>query len=314
MSQTSTATKSAVGRVGLGFTIASVVVLAVVLVKILFAAIAGNVTLNSADDVTRLFTLGIILTGVAGVLGLVATIVHGMGLGKGFTTGKGVNTGISVVVLLASAALLFTTLLPRANAVQNLNNKVVPFGYSMRDNCQTPLDNSQNDIKQDKTDADNHATDDPGFAAAMGADITKIQADSSALNSALNKLNSTTAPDSKYQALLDGCVKDVKSEIALINDSSSIPFPAAVVAIVHIQSVSVKELLTDGAAVASGQITLTGVPAHSAQMLVSQVLAQVVSQNGDPQLTAEGNQLRDDINATLKNNLAPFKAGPSLQA
>jgi hypothetical protein len=309
MAQTSTATKS---KAGLGLTIASVVILAVPLLYILYGTVS-TVTLNSSDEVTRLFTVGLVLTAVAGLLGLVATILHGMGLGKGFTTGKGVNTGISVVVLLASAALLFTTVLPRANAVQKLNNTLVPFGYAIRDNCQTPLDTIQADFKKTKADADNNATDDAAFATAIKADITKIQTDSSALSNGLNKLNSLTVPDSKYQKLLDGCKKDVKGEIDLLTSSSAIPLPEAAQAAAGASSVSLTTLLQDAATVAGAGITFPGLPAHPAQLLTSQVMAQVVAAS-DPELTAAGDEFKADINNTLKDNLAPFKAGPSLQA
>ena len=42
-------------------------------------------------------------------------------------------------------------------------------------------------------------------------------------------------------------------------------------------------------------------------------MAQVVAAS-DPELTAAGDQFKADINNSLKNNLAPFKPGPSIQA
>lgn len=221
--------------------------------------------------------------------------------------------GVSVLVLLVSVVFLFTTLLPRANAIQNLNNNVVPFAMSLEHNCENPLNQAQADIKTAYNDSVTYAKDDQTFTTKMGTDGQTLQTDSATLSNSASQLSLLTAPDPKYQALLTGCRTDVKNEIALLNSSSALPFPPAVVAIVHIQSVSLLGLLQDAAQVASGQVKINA-PAGSAEALVASVLQQVVSQNSDPTLTQEGNQLRADINSTLKDNLAPFIAGPSLRA
>lgn len=291
-------------KTGTALTIASGVVLAVPLLYVLYGKLAGNVMLNTSDDINRLFTFGIILTGLAGVLGLVAAVLHG--IAKRF-----VSTGISAVVLLVALAFLFTTVLPRTQALQHLNDKIAPFGHSLQANCQTPLDATTALLKAAQFDAVLHATDDAGFVTQMKADISALQDNSATLTKGLNNLNLLSAPDSKYQALLDGCKKDVKGEIDLLNNTSSIPFPPAVAQLTGLQSESAIKLLQDAAAVASGQIPLQ-VPPGSAEQLVGQTLKAVLDAAKDPQLTAEGNQLQQDIVDTLNNNLAPFKWNPAL--
>jgi hypothetical protein len=308
---------SAVDRTGTALTIASAVILAVPLVYVGFAYMDGSVTLSSADAISRLFTVGIILTALAGILGLIATVIHGMAARKGITTGKGAQLGVSALVAVIAALFLLTTVMPRAGAIQSLNDKIVPFGHSLENNCQTPLTNAQNDIKEALLDALTHgvpsAPDDKGFVVQMRADTTTLQNDLAALTTGLNTLNTTSVPDSKYQALYDGCVKDVKSEIALLSSSSALPFPAVVVSLTGKQSDSTIQLLQDAAAVASGQIKINA-PDGSAQTLVQQILQQVVEQNSDTKLTAEGNQLKADADNTLIDNLSPFRADPSLLA
>ncbi|MBF6591470.1 MAG: hypothetical protein IVW57_13215 [Ktedonobacterales bacterium] len=314
MPGTATETKvkaPATARTGTGLTIASVVALAVPLLYLLYGYVNGNVQLSTADQIDRFFKLGIILTAVAGVVALIATAIHGTSMRRGFTTSKTTQAGVSVLVLIVAAAFLLTTVLPRANAIQNLNDKIAPFGFSLVDNCQTPLGKAQADIKEALLDAQVHGADDAGFVAQMQIDIGLLQTDSTALTNGLAKLNATTAPDSKYQPLLDGCKKDVRNEIALLNDSSALPLPPQVVALVHISSLSTLTLLQDAAGVASGQVKIAA-PDGSAQLLVQGVLTQVVTQNSDPTLTREGDQLKQDINNILKDNLAPFQPGPSL--
>ncbi len=314
---------STLTRAGTALTIAAVVLLAVPLLYLLYALVNGHVTLNSSDAVNSLFTVGIVLTAVAGVLALLGLALHGSGLRSSFATstgsrsglarGKGVQAGISAVLLIGSAAFLFTTLLPRASAVENLNNNIAPFALSLQANCQKPLNQAEADITTAYNDAVKYAKDDQTFAAKMTSDAGTIQTDATTLSTAQAQLSALKVPDSKYQALHDGCVKDVESEINLITSSSALPLPAVAVAVIHIQSLSVLSLLQDAAAVASGRITINA-PDGSAQELAASVLQQVVSNNSDPTLTAEGNQLRDDINSTLKNNLAPFVPGPALTA
>jgi hypothetical protein len=326
MADVSTATKtktSTLSRVGTVLTIVSLVALAVPLLYLLYAAINGNVTLNSSDAVTNLFTYAIILTAAAGVLGLVAAVIHGTGLRRGFTTGTGAQVGASVVLLIAAAIFLFTTLLPRASAVQHLNDKIAPFALNLQANCQKPLDQVQHDIAVATYDA-HVAFDgaqgpagvppaDPTYITNMGNDITNMQKDESALKTALSKLNRLAVPDPKYQALLNGCAKDVQSEITLLTDSNAIQLPAQAVAVIHISSLSLLTLLQDSVQVINGSLPVS-IPHPLVYQLVSGVLDAIEAQSSDPQLTAEGDQLAADINDTLKKNLAPFVPGPALTA
>jgi len=68
VSTETSAKTSALSRVGTILTIASVVVLAIPLLYVLYGIINGNVQFNSSDSVHSLFTFGIVLTALAGVL------------------------------------------------------------------------------------------------------------------------------------------------------------------------------------------------------------------------------------------------------
>jgi hypothetical protein len=312
---TSTATKpraTMLGRVGLGGTVLSGVALAVPLVYTAYAAITGGVTLTTADAITNLFTMGIILTGVAGVLGVLALALHVPGMlaapRRGFVSG-----GASVALLALSAAFLFAGIMPRANAITHLNNDVVPFATTMRDSCKVPLNAVTADLAKARDDAQANLTSDATFAVAMQADALKLTADANALMAGVAKLNAAVVPDPKYQQLKDDCIAAAKGQAAFLTNHdapNAIALPAPYNAIQA--KVSVVELVGLGAQIASGKGPVT-LPTGTIEGLLYGALDQIVTltsaSEAGKKLAAEGDALTRDIEATLTDNLAPFKSG-----
>src|SRR5262249_12100676 len=139
MSTTTTETKATVlDRTGMGAGALSVIALAVPLLYTAFGS--SSVTLKSSDDIKTLFSNGIIVTVVAAVLGLIGTGVSLPGLMQVRTGARMATTGVSALVLIGSLLFLLVGILPRANAVSNLQDNIKPFAKAVRDNCKTPLD------------------------------------------------------------------------------------------------------------------------------------------------------------------------------
>ncbi len=315
--QTATTTKTTallLGRVGLGGTVLSGVTAAVPLGYTLFAALTGSVTLSTSDDITSLFTRGIILTAAAGglgVLGLALNVPSLLG-----TPRRGLATsGVSIALVLVTALFLFVGVLPRASAVQHLNDKVVPFAKSMRDNCKVPLDAVTTDLAKARDDAKVNLTDDTAFAKAMQADASALNTDAQRLSTGQDALRAAAVPDSKYQQLKDDCVAAVTGEIGFLLDSGNasaivLPAPFSI-------KVSAIELLQLGGLAAAGGIPTVKLPPGSVEPLMVGVLGRIVDAVGSSpaakKLTAEGDALTKDIKATLTNNLAPYKNGVPVQ-
>ncbi|HKV85018.1 MAG TPA: hypothetical protein VJN88_10705 [Ktedonobacterales bacterium] len=327
---------SVLTRVGLIVLVLGIIALAIPLGDLLYANINGNVTLATADAINSLLTIGVILTVVAAVLGLIAVGLHVPGLLGSPRRGL-VGEILAVLLLVGSAAFLFTTMLPRAQAVQRVNDKLAPFGTSLATNCQNTIAQAQADLKNAQLDAQNMADlgDDKTYTKLMQTDIAALQADGTALTNGLTALNKLTSPDSKYNDLLAGCKKDVTSEIAVVNNKG-IPLgaaatPAEASALVT-QLVSAGLTQTQATAIVGSlgtfiasnpntdavgllQISVAAVgpaqplgplPAGFAEGFTAQILATVNAANTDPTLTNEGNQLKSDIQSILNKNLAPF--------
>ncbi len=179
---------SMIQRVGLVGTIAAGVAFAIPVLYTLYAQLTSNVSLATADQVTNLFKYGILLCIVSLALGVVALALGASGLliARLRAPRRGlVQTAVSALLLILTAVFLFAMTLPRASAIQTLNDKVVPFAYSMRDNCRTPLNAVTPDLAKARDDATLHLTDDAGFATAMQADVAKLNTDVQALRTAL---------------------------------------------------------------------------------------------------------------------------------
>ena len=193
-----TTTKSSVlTRVGLGVFVLGLIALAIPLGDLLYANMT-TVTLATSSEINNLLTLGVILTVASAVLALVAVALHVPGLMS--SPRKGLVTGVlSVVLLLGAVGFLFTTMLPRAQAVQRVNDKLAPFGTSLETNCQNAIAKAQADLKNAQLDAQNMADlgDDATFAKLMQNDVAALQADSKSLTDGQAALNKLTSPDPK---------------------------------------------------------------------------------------------------------------------
>jgi hypothetical protein len=310
----STATTTAAGtktsvldRVALIGTVLGVIVLAVPLAYTGYAALTGNVTLESTDDISNLLRNGLIATVVALVLGLLAFVFGLLGAIRRKGVGRVVTTVIALLVLAGSAVFLLLGVLPRASAMQTVRDKTAPFATTMRDTCKTPLNQTQKDLFTALVHTTNSLTDDKGFATFMQADAAALDNDATTLNNSLAKLNSTTVPDAKYQPLLDDCKASVKATHDFLKDPTSanaIPLPPPFNALAP--KIDGVDLLTNSAALATGQTPLGKLPAGTVEPLVQQALSQAVS-TSNPKLTAEGDQLTQDLKDTLTNTMSPFK-------
>lgn len=298
---------SALDRVALIGTVLAVIALAVPLAYTGYAALTGNVTLETTSDISNLLRNGLIVTVVALVLGLLAFVFGLLGAIRGKGAGRIVTTVIALLVLAGSAVFLLLGVLPRASAMQTVQDKTAPFAATMRDNCRTPLNQTQKDLFAALVHTTNTLADDKGFATFMQADAAALDADATALNNSLTKLNSTTVPDAKYQPLLDDCKASVKATHDFLKDPTSanaIPLPAPFNALAP--KIDGVDLLSSAAAAATGQTPLGKLPAGTVQPLVQQALTQAVATT-NPKLTAEGDQLTQDLKDTLTNTMAPFK-------
>lgn len=310
----STATTTAAGtntsvldRVALIGTVLAVIVLAVPLAYTGYAALTGNVTLESTGDISNLLRNGLIVTVVALVLGLLAFVLGLLGAIRGKGVGRIVTTVIALLVLAGSAVFLLLGVLPRASTMQTLNDKTAPFAVVMRDNCQTPLNKTKADLFEALRLTGLNADDDTAFAGIAQTSAATLTADAATLGDSLTKLKATTAPDPKYQALLDDCKATVQAEQDFLtnpNGANAIPLPPPFNALAA--KIDAVDLLKNSAAVAAGQTPLGKLPKGTVQPLVQQALTAAV-QADNPKLTAEGDALTQDLTNTLTNTMAPFK-------
>ncbi|MBA3825540.1 MAG: hypothetical protein H0X24_16785, partial [Ktedonobacterales bacterium] len=194
-------------RTGTGLTAVGVIAAAIPLV---YLAFASNIKLDTLDSIKSVLTGGLIVTIAAAVIGLVATGLNVPNLGK--RLGPGLSTAFSGATLVTMALFLFVTVLPRINAVQNLNDKIVPFGKSLNANCKNPLNAIKTDYTKVQTDATPLAgaisaiptggpipttTQFGTFAAAMTTDAATLQTDATNFATYQANLNKLTSPDKK---------------------------------------------------------------------------------------------------------------------
>jgi hypothetical protein len=279
---------------------------------VLYAQLTGSVSLSTSDDISTVVYGGIVVLGIALGLGVLATLLNLIDL-FGTPRRGGVSIVLSLLTAIVAAILLITIALPRASAVQNLNDSVIPFGESISANCKAPLDKTTSDFQLALADAQNNATSDAGFASAMVTDVMVLQFDGAQLSQGAYALRNLSAPDPKYKQLLQDCIQTVQNEVQFLIDPNGpnvIPLPAPYSA--QIPSVTGIGLLQTAALVASGQSPLGQLPSGTIEPLVIQALTQIVNTT-NPQLTAEGQALTQDIKNGLDTNLAPFKVTVPIQ-
>jgi len=313
-------------RVGTGGTVVSAVALAVPLGYVAYAG-ANTVTLDSASSVQNTLLAGIIFTGVAALVALIATVLNLPALLKGPSAGRIVSTGVSVIVLVASVLFLVLNLVPRVSPLNHLSNDLQPFGNALTKNCSDPLNQLTRDEHGIYLDAQvsqtGDASGDANFVKLLSVDIPKIQADTKAISDGINQLNLLTVPDPKYQDLVKRCIADEKSDIDfLTNDTGANAIPVPAPFNVVQKTVSFTTLLNDAAGILSGAVAIPGVPLAAIpngtfQTFVSAVLIgnpslgvptdKSVLCAKDPQLSADGNQLYNDAVSILTTNTAPLK-------
>ncbi len=342
---------------GMALAIAGLVIGAVPVLALVFGK---AFTVTTLDGVKSVATAGVVLVAVSGLLALVAVIVSLLRKGTA-------ATAIAAVTLLGMAAFLVTTVLPRVNNLNHLNNVIVPFGKSIQSNCQNPLNKVTADYKQAITDSPTIATTEPvtqiltqlgTFSTAMATDAKTFQQDAANLQTNLTNLQNLSVPDPKYQPLVAGCIKDVQGTLAFLNattnqqiptaqfiqsveagvtaaPTTSIPaaakplvialtqanIPSSYNAVTLLQAAAQYSACANPFGACSVQLTLpTGVSASAAAQVtaifyvvlgvgfdqfVNAAMTQAANTT-DPQLTAEGNQLKQDIENTLTASLAPI--------
>jgi hypothetical protein len=295
---------SLVSRLGLYAAILALIAFLIPVVALLLGVI-GVVQMNSADDIKGLLSAAVIVGIIALALAVVATLLNLPGLFS--DPRQGVVTLIgSVLLLLLSAGFLFGMALPRASAVQNLNDKVIPFARTMQASCATPLNDTKEDLTTVRNYADATKASDAGYAGGVGTYINILHSDDAKLVDGIQAVQDVTVPDPKYQTLKDECLKSLKSMQAFLDNSQAVPLPAPFDKLVS-PTVSGFTLLTTSAAVAGGAVKLpTPLPTGTIQTLISQALTQVINTKNDA-LTKAGDDLTKDIKDGLNNNLAPFK-------
>jgi hypothetical protein len=184
-------------------------------------------TITTLGDISPAYTTLVGLVIGATVLGLLGTVLSLPGLLKERRLGRGLSTFFAGATLITGAIFMLVTALPHAQNLQNLQNKTAPFGYAIRDNCQNPLNDETTRYKAIAHDADSAATP-TDFQAAMAKDVPLVKGDVQTLQNALTKLNALSVPAAKYQALKDGCIKDVTNTIGFFTSSSGVPTDAIV--------------------------------------------------------------------------------------
>lgn len=269
--------------------------------------VGSNFTIATNDQAKSVITYGILLTGAGIFFGLVSVILSLPKMIQSAGAGRIFSAILGILVLVTSSIFMITTALPRVNALNHLNNAIVPFAKTVQANCKTVIDNTTATLTQARDDSQSNMTSDSGFVTAMTADVAILQQRDSALKSGLSVLQTLTAPDSKYNALLTDCISTVRAEEDFLSNASgpnAIPLPAPYNALVA--KVSGIQLLQDAALVVSGKGPIPAPAIGTLQTLLVGALNQVIAVT-NPKLTAEGDQLQSDIQNSLNTNLAPFK-------
>lgn len=311
--EATTVKATALDRAGAAVAVLSVIALAVPIIYTVYAA-NGNVTLKTSDDIQSLFTNGIIVTLAAAALGLIGAALTVPGLLKGARVGRIVTTLVSLIVLVASLVGLLVVIAPRASAVSDLKTKIQPFGQTLQQSCQTPLNNlsgHENDIfvhaLQAKISGD--AAGDALLVQTLQADLANLQQDATDLKAGSDKLSKLTAPSGPayYAELLTHCQQDVAGQADfLTNDTgaNAVTLPAPFSAIAP--KAGLITLVKGSALVASGTSPLGHLPPGTVETVLAAAMQRVIAGSKDQVATDDGNKLQADIAKTLTDNLSPI--------
>src|SRR6516225_9566341 len=192
---------SLVSRLGLIAAVLALIALLVPVIALLLGAV-GAVQMNTSDDITSLLTNAVIVGIIALALAVVATLLNLPGLFSEPRQGLVTLIG-SVLLLLLSAGFLFGMVLPRASAVQNLHDNIIPFAQTMSDSCKAPLNDTIEDLTTVRNFADSMKTSDAGYAGGVGTYISILHSDDAKLVDGIQAVQEATVPDPKYQDLKD---------------------------------------------------------------------------------------------------------------
>ncbi len=185
-------------------------------------------TLRSSNDISSAMTTLIVSLVAAAALGLIGAALGVPALLRERRLGRGVSTGVAVAALITATIVLFVSVLPHVQDLQNLQHKVEPFGFSMRDNCGTPLQNVTNQFMKISTDASNNQFNSQAFGIAMKSDLALLIADEPVIKGAIASLQAATLPASKYQDLLNRCISDSQKTMSFLTSASSIPISPSI--------------------------------------------------------------------------------------
>jgi hypothetical protein len=307
---------SLVSRLGLIAAVLALIALLVPVIALLLGAV-GAVQMNTSDDITSLLTNAVIVGIIALALAVVATLLNLPGLFSEPRQGLVTLIG-SVLLLLLSAGFLFGMVLPRASAVQNLHDNVIPFAQTMNDSCKAPLNHTIEDLRTVRNFATQTLPSDSGYAGGVGTYFGILHSDDGALADGIQAVQNSTAPDPKYQDLKDQCLLSLRGMQSFLDAPGKIQVPAALGALLapiapalgssavvvsgNVASVSGFGLLTASVLVAGSGVA----PKGTAQGLVVTAMNAVIGSTND-QLTKDGDQIVKDIKDGLTNNVAPFQ-------
>ena len=309
MTEVTTATQKPtinwIERTGTGLGVLGLLALAVPLLTLALGSQLLGLAISTLAQVHQLATLGLILTLVAVVVGLFATVFTVPGIIGRRNMGRIVAAIISVGTLVGSLVFLFGTVLPRVTDLQQVQS-VADFGVKLRDNCQTPLNQTTADLAKARDATQANLTNDAGFAGAMSQAATDLTHDAQTLQANHAVLAGMSAPQATYQALLDQCRGTVDAENSFLTDPASknaiaLPPPYNALA----ATVSAIQLVQTAGQLAAGIGPVT-VPAGTLEPLVLQALTQAAAAT-NPTLTQLGDQLKQDLKHSLTNDLAPLK-------
>jgi hypothetical protein len=293
-----TSNSSLMSRLGLGAAFLALIAFLVPVVYALLGA-TGAVQLNTADDIKNLLTGAVIVGIIALALAVVATLLNLPGLFADPRHSVGALIG-SALLLLLSAGFLFGMALPRAAAVQNLQDNIIPFAQTMNDNCAVPLNDTVEDLTTMRNFADTTKASDAGYAGGAGTYISVLRLDDAKLADGIQAVQLTTVPDPKYQTLKDECLKSLKGMLNFLDNAQAVPLPSPFDKLIAPTVSGFTLLNTSVALAASGKL-----PPGTVQPLISQALTQVINTK-NPALTTAANMLSQDIKGNLNNYLAPF--------
>jgi hypothetical protein len=307
---------SLMSRLGLYAFVLAVIAFLIPVVYLLLGA-GGLVQMNTSDDIKRLLTGAVIVGIIAFVLAVLATLLNLPGLFADPRNSLGALIG-SVLLLLLSAGFLFGMVLPRAAAVQNLNDNIIPFAQTMNTSCKAPLNAAIEDMRTVRSVAIANNTNDAGYAGGVGTYINVLRIDDGKLADGIGAVQQVKVPDPKYQDLKDQCLLSLRSLLGFLDQNGAVPIPAALGTLLAplAPALGSSALVANGAiASVSGfgllnlSVLVAGsgaAPKGTAQAAVTAAMNAVIGSTNQ-KLQDDGDALVKDIKDGLDNNLAPFQ-------